>query len=640
MRNRLQYETSPYLLQHADNPVDWYPWGEAAFRRAKDEDKPVFLSVGYSTCHWCHVMAHESFEDPEIAALLNRDFVAVKVDREERPDVDQVYMEACQAMTGSGGWPLSVFLTPEGKPFFAGTYFPKHGRGRAAGFSELLEAVALAWRTDREALLRQAGWLTDRLRQERGPAGSAPSDLLERAADAYRRSYDPKNGGFGPAPKFPAAHNLLFLLAYGRRQGDGGCADMAVHTLRQMYRGGLFDHIGGGFCRYSTDEKFLVPHFEKMLYDNALLILACCEAHTATKDGLFLRVAGRTADYVLRELTDPAGGFYCAQDADSDGEEGKYYLFAPEELRNLLGPEDGEAFCRRYGIAGPGSIPNLLDSDPGGDSADRLLPKVLAYRSARSSLHRDDKILTAWNGLMIAALCRLHRAGGGKKYLEAAERADRFLRENLWEDGVLHAGFRAGRRGVRAFLDDGAALLFAQLALYAATLEPPYLKRAEELCAWILSEFRDPSGGFFRTGAGAEALIVRPKETWDGAMPSGNGLLAWDLVRLAQLTGDEGYAAEADRLLAFLSAEAARYPAGYAMTLLALLDRDCPPPKVTAVLKAPGEREALLRSLPEEVVVRLLPGPTADYPLKNGADTFYICRDRRCLPPANDLSGL
>ncbi len=644
MPNRLQFETSPYLLQHAGNPVDWYPWGDEAFRRATEEDKPVFLSIGYSTCHWCHVMAHESFEDPGIAALLNRDFIAVKVDREERPDVDQVYMAACQAMTGSGGWPLSVFLTPEKKPFFAGTYFPKHGRGGVPGFGELLEAVAAAWKSDRDGLLRQADWLIRQLQRESSPKGTAPDDLPGWAAAMYRRSYDRENGGFGRAPKFPAAHNLQFLLAYGARRGDAACLDMAEHTLVQMYRGGLFDHVGGGFCRYSTDARFLVPHFEKMLYDNALLILTCAEACAVTGKGLYRNIAERTAAYVLRELTGPEGGFFCAQDADSDGEEGKYYLFTPRELHDLLGEADGEAFCRRFGVTEAGNfegknIPNLLDSDPADDTLDFLLPKVRAYRAGRCTLHLDDKVLTAWNGLMIAALCRLYRVSGNAEYLAAAERADRFLRERVWDGDRLYAGFRAGKRGVPAFLDDYAALIFAQLGLYAATLDAPYLERAERLCEAVLAGFRAPDGGFFLSGEGSERLPLRPRETYDGAMPSGNGLMGWNLTRLALLTGDESYEREAERQLDFLAAEAGQYPTGYAMTLLALLDRDCPPPKVTAVLKTPQERETLLRAVPPDAVVRLLP-EAAEYPLKNGASTFYVCRDGRCFPPSNDLSAL
>jgi len=335
MPNRLQRESSPYLLQHAHNPVDWYPWGEEAFRKAKDEDKPVFLSIGYSTCHWCHVMARESFENEKTAAILNRNFVSIKVDKEERPDVDSIYMTFCQAFTGSGGWPTSIFMTPDQKPFFAGTYFPPSTRGRMIGFPELLEVIHERWEDDRKELLDQADDLISHLQKEERAEFALPDDLMESAIQVYKRIYDSKNGGFGSAPKFPTPHNLLFLMTYYERYGDEECLHMAEHTLRQMYRGGLFDHIGFGFCRYSTDERYLAPHFEKMLYDNALLMMAYCQAYAITKKPLYLDIAEKTAAYILWEMTALDGGFYSAQDADSEGEEGKYYLFTPEEIHRV-----------------------------------------------------------------------------------------------------------------------------------------------------------------------------------------------------------------------------------------------------------------------------------------------------------------
>lgn len=644
MGNHLKDETSPYLLQHAENPVDWYPWCEEAFRRAKLEDKPVFLSIGYSTCHWCHVMAHESFEDQEIAGLLNRHFIAIKVDKEERPDVDSVYMAVCQAFTGSGGWPTSIFMTPEQKPFFAGTYFPRHTRGGLIGLWELLTAIQKAWTGDRAVLLDQAEQLISMLARPETAETPADRGLLDDAVRDYLRLYDRVHGGFGAAPKFPAAHNLLFLLTYYERCGGDACLEMAEHTLLQMYRGGLFDHIGYGFCRYSTDERFLVPHFEKMLYDNALLIPAYVKAWSVTKKPVYREVAEKTASYVLRELTGPEGGFCCAQDADSDGEEGKYYLFTPEELTNLLGQEDGTAFCRHYGVTQAGnfegkSIPNLLGSDPEDTSFQPLLPRLREYRKARCALHLDDKVLTAWNGLMIAALCQLYRVTGNVLYLDAAQKADRFLADNLYQGGALYVSFRAGKRGAPGFLDDYASWIFAQLALYGATLEQEYLDRAEALCETALSAFRDPAGGFYLYAAESEHLILRPKETYDGAIPSGNSLMAWDLVRLTQLTGREDYEWEAARQLDFLAADAARYPTGYAMFLLALLDHAAPPPKVTAVLKTAEGKEALPLTVPPDAILRLS-APTGDFPLRNDTDTFYVCRGHSCLPPANDLRGL
>ena len=640
MPNHLQHETSPYLLQHAENPVDWYPWGEAAFRRAREEDKPVFLSIGYSTCHWCHVMAHESFEDAEIAEILNRYFVSVKVDREERPDIDSIYMAVCQAFTGSGGWPTSIFMTAEQKPFFAGTYFPKSGWGGRAGLRELLLVIHEKWETDRTALLRQADAVVSALEQGGGEPGTADAGLLDSAVLLYKQTYDRKNGGFGDAPKFPTPHNLLFLLTYYERRRDAACLEMAERTLVQMYRGGLFDHIGFGFCRYSTDGRFLVPHFEKMLYDNALLILAYCKAYVVTKKTLYLEIAEKTAAYVLREMTSPEGGFYSAQDADSDGEDGKYYLFTPEEITGLLGQTDGEAFNRRFGISGTGNfegknIPNLLNSEPQDNTFDGLLEKVYQYRKKRCALHLDDKVLTSWNALMTAALCRLYRVSGKATYLTAAKRAEDFIQKYLWENGRLFVSFRAGRRGAKVFLDDYAAYLYAQLALYEATLEQEHLYLAERLCGDVLASFRDgENGGFYLYGSDSETLLLRPKETYDGAIPSGNSMMAWNLVRLAQLTSDRGYEREAERQLNFLAADAEQYPAGYAMFLLALLDWESPPPKVTVVLA--GQEKKF--TVPPDAVARLLSGPTKEFPLKDGKTTFYVCRNQSCLPPVNDLN--
>ncbi len=646
MPNRLQHETSPYLLQHAENPVDWYPWGPEAFEAARAQDKPIFLSIGYSACHWCHVMARESFEDPEIAALLNRYFISVKVDREERPDIDSVYLTVCQAFTGSGGWPASIFMTADQKPFFAGTYFPRHSRGGMAGFEELLQLVQLQWENNRPDLLSRGGRILEELKRRRPEAGQARPDLLDRAAEDYRRIYDAADGGFGSAPKFPAAHNLLFLLARSRRQGDESCLQMAEHTLTQMYRGGLFDQIGFGFCRYSTDQKFLVPHFEKMLYDNALLILAYSRAYEIAQKERYLTAARRTADFLLREMQSPPGGFYSAQDADSQGEEGKYYLFSPEEIIRVLGEKRGAAFNCRFDIRPGGnfqgkSIPNLLRSDPDGEPMEDCLDLLYRYRKGRFPLAIDDKILTAWNALAVGALSRLYQVGGGRRYLEGARRADRFIWENLQEKGRLFASFRAGRRGAEAFLDDYAACQFAQLALYDATLEEGYLNRAEALCGQMEDEFLDKErGGFFLYGNRSPRLILRPKETYDGAAPSGNGLAAWNLARLSQLTGKERHIRLARRQLDFLAAEAGRYPIGSAMFLLALLEETAPPPRLTVVLAEGENPPNLPPALPTDVAVRLLKAPQAEYPLKDGKTTFYLCRDGACLPPSNDLETL
>lgn len=643
MSNHLTHETSPYLLQHAENPVDWYPWCEAAFQRAKAEDKPIFLSIGYSTCHWCHVMAHESFEDAEIAALLNRHFISIKVDKEERPDIDSIYMAVCQAFTGSGGWPTSIFMTAEQKPFFAGTYFPSRTRGPMIGLRELLMRIHEAWTSDRNTLLRQADLIVSQLSRPGSTSGTADAQLLDLAITSYKQIYDAEHGGFGSAPKFPSPHNLLFLLSCYDRYKDPLCLEMAERTLLQMYRGGLFDHIGYGFCRYSTDDQFLVPHFEKMLYDNALLILAYCKAYTCTKKPLYLEVAKKTASYILREMTAPECGFYSAQDADSDGEEGKYYLFTPDEIVALLGEEHGAAFNRQFHITQAGNfegknIPNLLHSDPSAASFDAFLPKLAEYRKTRCSLHLDDKVLTSWNGLMIAAMCHLYRVSGDEHYLTAAKQADRFLQDHLSEGDTLFVSFRAGKRGRQGFLDDYAAYIFALLALHGATLEERYLERAKRLCETVQSAFLDDAGsGFYLYGAQNETLILRPKETYDGAMPSGNSLMAWNLVRLSYLTSEPHYEQAAARQLDFLAGEAAHYPLGHSMFLLALLDHTSPPPKVTAVLDPQSDARELPLKLPPDTVTILLRKPTAEFPLKDGKTTYYVCENHSCLPPVHDL---
>lgn len=634
MPNHLHKEISPYLLQHADNPVDWYPWCETAFQKAKAEDKPIFLSIGYSTCHWCHVMAHECFEDEAVAAFLNAHFICIKVDKEERPDVDSLYMAVSQAFTGSGGWPNSVFIDAEGRPFFAGTYFPQKE------FLYLLRNIRDLWLTDRAALTEPAEQVIEHIRPHDAEPAVADRTLADLAVAVYSRRYDSEYGGFGRAPKFPIAHDLLFLLRYYERYRNRSCLQMVERTLTQMYRGGMFDHIGGGFCRYSTDRQFLVPHFEKMLYDNALLILAYSKAYALTDKPLYRRVAEQTAAWVLREMTAPQGGFYSALDADSEGQEGRFYLFDKQEILDLLG-ERGKDFCRRFGITSAGNfegknIPNRLGSDPDDTSMDDCLPALAAYRRKRYALHRDDKILTYWNGLMIAALCGLYRVTADEKYLTAAQDAEQFIRSNLCERDRLFVSYRAGRRGVGGFLEDYAGFLFAQLALYDVTLEPDYLERARRLCDYVLKNFGDTQG-FFLTGQNGEQLLVRQKETYDGALPSGNSLMAYALVRLRQLTGD--YEKEADRQLRFLAAQAKDYPSGHAMFLLALLEDGDPPPSVTVVSAAPIDLADLARRLPPGTRCSFRT-PDQQYPLKEEKPTYYICRHGRCLPPSNDLSGI
>lgn len=639
MSNHLLGQTSPYLLQHAENPVDWYPWGEEAFAKARAEDKPIFLSIGYSTCHWCHVMARESFEDSEIAGILNKYFVSIKVDKEERPDIDSIYMSVCQAFTGNGGWPMSIFMTAEQKPFFAGTYFPKTARYGSIGFGELLLIIHSKWESEREELLRSADKLTQALNRRRTGPAQMDETLPDTALKIFKQSFDAQCGGFGSAPKFPTPHNLLFLMQCFEKHGDAEALNMAEVTLQKMYAGGLFDHIGYGFCRYSTDRFYLVPHFEKMLYDNALLILAYCKAYELTGKALYLNIAQKTAGYILGEMTSPDGGFYSAQDADSDGEEGKYYVFTPVEITGLLGRADGGAFCERFDITEKGnfkgrSIPNLLRAKDLTDARfDAFLPALREYRRRRTSLHTDDKILTAWNSLMIAALSVLYRCSRDGRYLEAAKRAQGFIEQHLCSRNTLYVSFRDGKVSAHGFLDDYASYIFALLSLYDATLERTYLLRAQELTKETVSRYYDREhGGFCLGGADNEKLIFRPKESYDGAVPSGNSLMAYALVRLALLLPDEDREDVLTRQLEYMSGEAKQYPAGFAMFLTALSDYIEPPEQITVVPKGDDLGEIALM-LPLNAAVRVVESPSEGYKLINDETTFYVCRGRSCLPP-------
>lgn len=643
MKNHLKAETSPYLLQHADNPVDWYPWCDEAFEKAKEKDLPVFLSIGYSTCHWCHVMAHESFEDPQIAEFLNRNFVSIKVDKEERPDIDSIYMTVCQALTGSGGWPTSIFMTPEQKPFFAGTYFPKTSRYGTIGFGELLHAISGKWRTERQALLQSSEDIVSFLNQQTEEAGESDESLLSSAYKLYRKSYDDKYGGFGEAPKFPTPHNLLFLMTYYEKTGQKEALQMAESTLVQMHRGGLFDHIGYGFSRYSTDRYFLVPHFEKMLYDNALLIMGYSKAYAVTQKEHYRDVAEKTAAYILREMTGPDGGFYSAQDADSEGEEGKYYLFEPDEIVALLGEETGNAFCRYYDIEKKGnfegkSIPNLLGNSQIDGRFEQYLPQVYEYRKNRYRLHLDDKVLTGWNGLMIAALSYVYRISADKTYLDAAIKAQNFIEQKLCQGETLFVSYREGKTSKKGFLDDYAFYIFALIALYEATFDKSYLQKARRFCEKAAADFFDyEQGGFWLYGRENEQLILRPKETYDGAVPSGNSVMAYNLMRLYLITNDDWFGNLAKRQLSFVSGSAQRYPAGYSMFLIALSDALDEPEKVVIVRGNNGIPDGSPCKIRLGAVIRVLEEPTEEYRLLHDQTTYYVCRNHSCQPPVNEL---
>ncbi len=642
MSNRLKYETSPYLLQHAENPVDWYPWGEEAFQRARDEDKPVFLSIGYSTCHWCHVMARESFADEATAAILNRGFISIKVDREERPDIDNVYMAVCQALTGSGGWPLSLFLTPEKKPFFAGTYYPKTAQYGMAGFCDLLRAIEEAWAHDRENLIRSADALTAVFKErESRRTPSEPENLIERGMSGLVNSFDRTCGGFGRAPKFPTPQNLLFLLQQYEKTGDAHALHMASFTLERMYAGGIFDHIGGGFCRYSTDRRFLVPHFEKMLYDNALLILAYSKAFELTEDRLFLDVAERTAEFLLREMRAPDGGFYSAQDADGEGQEGMYYVLTPGETVSVLGKQAGEAFNAQYDITPEGnfegkSIPNLLNHPRETERFEAEKQALFAYRKGRVRLSTDDKILTFWNALAITALCALYRISGKDRYLNAALSSNDCLARNAVQGDILYASVKDGVQGSRAFLDDHAAVALMKIALYDATLARGYLNEAVQHAQTAIREYADfDSGGFFYSGSENEALLFRFKETADNALPSGNSIMAYVLSRLSVLKPDALNKDVVEKQFAYLKTQAVLGPTAHTAFLIALSDRERPPVKIVAVGAEDPKEIARLAPLGSNVI--LLDQKTAEYPLLNDRQTFYLCRGFTCLPPVNEL---
>ncbi len=588
MSNRLKYEKSPYLLQHADNPVDWFPWCQEAFEKAEREDKPVFLSIGYSTCHWCHVMERESFENEEIAEILNKYFVAVKVDREERPDIDSVYMSVCQTMIGSGGWPMNIFLTPLQKPFFAGTYFPPMTVRGMTGLKELLLAIAGKWQQDKDGLIQSAEKILAHLIDvpEEELCEGIDISLPERAARLLSGSYDEVNGGFGDAPKFPMPYNLIFLTLYAKIYKEEKIFEMVKVTLDKMRRGGLFDQIGYGFSRYSTDKYFLVPHFEKMLYDNALLIAAYAAAYKESGDREFLDTAEKTAAYVLREMTGPGGEFYSAQDADSEGEEGRFYVWSYEEIIKVLGKESGEKFCAYYDVTENGNferrnILNLLGGQKTCDGFSEEKRLLYDYRKSRAKLHLDDKVLTSWNSLAICGLCILYQASGEKKYLQAAKRAQEFIEGNLADGNILYVSCRGGRGQVRGFLDEYACYAAALISLYDADFQEMYLERAEEICKEAVRQFADEkNGGYFLYGPENGRLITRPKEVYDNALPSGNSVMAYCLVRLAEITGKERYEEVAKRQLAFLSGAAEHYPAGCCMFLTALLLYMHPPKRV------------------------------------------------------------
>jgi uncharacterized protein YyaL (SSP411 family) len=690
MPNKLISEKSPYLLQHARNPVDWYPWGADAFNRAQNENKPIFLSIGYSTCHWCHVMEKESFEDPEVARLLNETFVCIKVDREERPDIDNTYMTVCHMMSGSGGWPLTIIMTPDKKPFFATTYVPKETRFGRIGMKEIIPSIKALWTGKRSELLTSAGQIAGALEQIESEArGSLGSELgestLKKAYDQLARSFDAQNGGFGTAPKFPTPHNLMFLLRYWKRTGDKQALAMVEKTLEAMRLGGIYDHVGFGFHRYSTDNRWFLPHFEKMLYDQALLAMAYIEAYQAT-DGkeAYEQTAREIFSYVLRDMTNREGGFYSAEDADSEGEEGRFYLWTWDEVGHVLSGEEAELMARVFTVKKDG---NFTEEATGRETGKNILvlkkpfaviasdlaistnelaqrlevarKKLFEARTKRVRPHKDDKILTDWNGLMIAALAKGAQAFDDSRYADAARRSADFILATMVDaKGRLYHRYRDGEAAIGAFLDDYAFLTWGLIELYETTFASSYLQRALDLNALMLEHFWDgEGGGFYFTADDADRVLVRKKEIYDGAVPSGNAVAMLNLLHLARLSAHTEYEEKAAVLSRAFSDSIAQSPGAYTQLLIALDLARGPSYEVVIVGDSHAEdTKAMVRALrkafaPRKVVILRPVGETAaditrlaeftkDLVCLDQKATAYVCRAFRCDLPTTDVNQM
>lgn len=683
--NKLINEKSPYLLQHAHNPVNWFPWSDEAFKKAKDENRPIFLSIGYSTCHWCHVMEKESFEDEEVARLMNDAFISIKVDREERPDIDGIYMSVCQMITGSGGWPLTIVMTPDKKPFFTGTYFPKHNRFNRIGMMDLVPRLKDVWLTKKDEVLKSANEISASLNNQNIISETTEIDetVLDKAYNELSRRYDETDGGFGNAPKFPSPHNLLFLMRYWKRKNEPKALEMVEKTLTEMRRGGIYDHVGFGFARYSTDQHWLVPHFEKMLYDQAMLVMAYTETYLATKNKFYKETAQEILEYVLRDMTHPEGGFYSAEDADSEGEEGKFYLWDADELRNVLDRDESDFAIKVFNLAQDGNwideskgiMPgtNILhlkksdkeladeyniSEDDFSKTLESIRKKLFTYREKRIHPYKDDKILTDWNGLMISALTKAAQAFDNSRYSDAAIKSYSFIEKYLiGKDGKLIHRFRDGESGLPAHIDDYAFMINSLIDLYEATFEIKYLKRAIELNDILMKDFWDEqNGGFYFTSSTSEELIARQKDVYDGAIPSGNSIELLNLIRLSRFTANIYFEKKASILVKYFSGYIVSSPSAFCMYMCALDFLLSSSTEIVIVFKQKDgivtEGINLIRSIfnPNKVVILKsenidkvfaeMLSFTKDMKMMNNNTTFYVCRDYACNQPVCSIEEL
>ncbi|MFL2998715.1 MAG: thioredoxin domain-containing protein [Candidatus Neomarinimicrobiota bacterium] len=683
-QNRLKNSQSPYLLQHSSNPVDWYPWSDAAFKKAKKENKPIFLSIGYSTCHWCHVMEHESFEDSTVASLMNSNFINVKVDREEMPEVDHLYMSVCQAMTGRGGWPLTIIMTPEKKPFFAGTYFPKEGRGKTPGMLQLIPSLANAWKNKQSEIKNSIDKIENYLIEinTSKPGKNWNENIIKTAFSDFSSRFDSDFGGFGRAPKFPSPHNLILLLRYSKIYNDQNALKMVEITLDNMRLGGIFDHIGLGFHRYSTDRRWFLPHFEKMLYDQAMIAMAYLEAYQITKKQKYANVAEEIFTYVLRDMTDPKGGFYSAEDADSEGEEGTFYVWDKAELIEVLGQENGEKFSKIFGFIKGGNFhdeasgqttgknipyfPIELDSilnklEMSSENFNNFIKesrkKLFLKREKRIHPLKDDKILTDWNGLMIAALSQGGRILNNPEYTEAAQKSVNFMQKYLRDDnGKLFKRYRLGKSGLSPHIDDYSFMVWGLLDLYENTFEVEHLETAIELTKIMIEDFSDLTGGFYIGSKHAEKLMVRSKDSYDGALPSGNSVAAMNLFRLSKITGDIYWEKLAEKTLRAFTGQAEKSPSGFSHMLTAFIfNLKFPKELVIVAEKNDSEIRNFINSVqnvysPNKVIIlktrstsnklnKLAPW-LKNHEMINNKPTFYLCENFSCKQPTTNIDTI